>query len=69
METSALSGENLEESFNVLITEVYKKCKNEFVKNDYLNLGDAVEEIQTKKDKSENTKNAANYIFYFLKYF
>ena len=56
LETSALSGDNLEESFNMLITEVYKKCKNEFEKNDYLNLGDAVEEIQIKKDESENTK-------------
>ena len=56
LETSALSGENLEKGFNMLVNEIYEKCKSEFDKKDYLNLGDAVEEIQLKKDDSENEK-------------
>ncbi len=55
LEMSALSGENLEKGFNMLISEVYQKCKGEFKNSDYLNLGDAVEEIQLKND-SENDK-------------
>ena len=53
LETSALSGENLEKAFNMLINEIYEKCKSEFENTDYLNLGDSVEEIQLKKDDSE----------------
>ena len=55
LEMSALSGNNLEKGFNMLISEVYQKCKGEFQNSDYLNLGDAVEEIQLKND-SENDK-------------
>ena len=54
LETSALSGENLEKAFNMLINEIYEKCKSEFENTDYLNLGDSVEEIQLKKDDSES---------------
>jgi hypothetical protein len=53
LETSALSGENLEKGFNMLITEVYQKNKSELDKNDYLNLGDAVEEIQLNESENE----------------
>ena len=54
LETSALSGENLEKAFNMLINEIYEKCKSEFENTDYLNLGDSVEEIRLKKDDSES---------------
>ena len=53
LETSALSGDNLEKAFSMLITETYEKCKNELTKNDYLNLGDAVEEIQLNETEHE----------------
>ena len=60
LETSALSGENLEKGFNILINEVYEKSKADFENTDYLNLGDAVEEIQLKKDDSENEKKCCS---------
>ena len=60
LETSALSGENLEKGFNMLINEVYEKSKADFENTDYLNLGDAVEEIQLKKDDSENEKKCCS---------
>ena len=59
LETSALSGENLEKGFNMLINEIYGKSKSEFENTDYLNLGDAVEEIQLKND-SENENKCCN---------
>ena len=59
LETSALSGENLEKGFNMLLNEIYGKSKSEFENTDYLNLGDAVEEIQLKND-SENENKCCN---------
>ena len=55
LEMSALSGTNLEKGFNMLVNEIYQKCKSDFEKKDYLNLGDAVEEIQLNKN-DENEK-------------
>ena len=55
MEMSALSGENLEKGFNLLVTEIFNKSKGELQKNDYLNLGDTVEDIELKS-KDDNKK-------------
>ena len=59
-EMSALTGDNLEKGFNALISEIYENNKNEFKNNDYLNLGDAVEEIKLKND-SENDKKCCKF--------
>ena len=59
-EMSALTGDNLEKGFNALISEIYENNKNEFKNNDYLNLGDAVEEIKLKND-SENEKKCCKF--------
>ena len=59
-EMSALTGDNLEKGFNTLISEIYENNKNEFKNNDYLNLGDAVEEIKLKND-SENEKKCCKF--------
>ena len=53
---SALTGDNLEKGFNTLISEIYENNKNEFKNNDYLNLGDAVEEIKLKNDSENENK-------------
>jgi Ras-related protein Rab-11A len=55
-EMSALTGDNLEKGFNTLISEIYENNKNEFKNNDYLNLGDAVEEIKLKNDSENENK-------------
>jgi Ras-related protein Rab-11A len=55
-EMSALTGDNLEKGFNKLISEIYEENKNEFKNNDYLNLGDAVEEIKLKNDSENENK-------------
>ena len=68
LETSALSGENLEKGFQMLIEEIYQKYKVEQSKSDEINLNSGAEEIKigkmTKKkylinffNKSINIKN------------
>ena len=59
MEMSALSGENLEKGFNLLVNEIFNKSKSELQKNDYLNLGDTVEEIELK-NKDDNEKKCCH---------
>ena len=55
LETSALSGENLEKGFQMLIEEIYQKYKVEQSKSDEINLNSGAEEIKigkmTKKKK------------------
>ena len=55
LETSALSGENLEKGFQMLIEEIYQKYKVEQSKSDEFNLNSGAEEIKigkmTKKKK------------------
>ena len=59
LEMSALSGENLEKGFNLLVTEIFNKSKGELQKSDYLNLGDTVEEIELK-NKDDNEKKCCH---------
>ena len=49
LETSALSGENLEKGFQMLIEEIYQKYKVEQSKNDEFNLNSGAEEIKIGK--------------------
>ena len=55
LETSALSEENLEKGFQMLIEEIYQKYKVEQSKSDEINLNSGAEEIKigkmTKKKK------------------
>ena len=49
LETSALSGENLEKGFQMLIEEIYQKYKVEQSKSDEINLNSGAEEIKIGK--------------------
>ena len=49
IETSALSGENLEKGFEMLIKEIYQKYKVEQKSGDFLDLSGGVEDLKTTK--------------------
>ena len=53
LETSALSGENLEKGFQMLIEEIYQKYKVEQSKSDEINLNSGAEEIKIGKKKKK----------------
>ena len=54
LETSALSGDNIEKGFQTMITEIYKKFKNETIVDDDLdNMGKAED---LKLNKTEDNK-------------
>ena len=55
METSAFSGDNLDKAFDMMINEVYKKCHEEMLAEDDLDI-EGGQEINLNK-KPENTGN------------
>jgi small GTP-binding protein len=55
METSALSGDNLDKAFDMMINEVYKKCHEEMLAEDDLDI-EGGQDINLNK-KPENTGN------------
>ena len=55
LETSALSGANLDKAFEMMINEVYKKCHEEMLADDDLDI-EAGQEINLSK-KPENTES------------
>ena len=55
LETSAFSGDNLDKAFDMMINEVYKKCHEEMLAEDDLDI-EGGQEINLNK-KPENTGN------------
>ena len=55
METSAVSGDNLDKAFDMMINEVYKKCHEEMLAEDDLDI-EGGQDINLNK-KPENTGN------------
>ena len=54
METSALSGENLDKAFEMMINEVYKKCHEEMLAENDIEI-EGGQDINLNK-KNENTE-------------
>ena len=54
METSALSGENIEKAFEKMVNEVYKKCHDEFVSSGDLEIEGGSEDINLDKTKPKD---------------
>ncbi len=54
LETSALSGENLDKAFELMMNEIYKKCHEEMLAENDLEIIDGGKDINLKK--SENTE-------------
>ena len=55
LETSALSGENLDKAFELMINEIYKKCHEEMMAENDLEIIDGGKDINLNKNK-ENTE-------------
>ena len=54
METSALSGENLDKAFDKMINEVYKKCHEEMIAEADIDIVGKSEDINLDKTKPKN---------------
>ena len=54
LETSALSGENLDKAFELMMNEIYKKCHEEMLAENDLEIIDGGKDINLRK--SENTE-------------
>ena len=54
METSALSGENLDKAFIMMVKEVYKKCHDEILAEGDLDIIEGGEDINLAKKKENN---------------
>ena len=54
METSARSGENLEKAFEQMMNEVYKKCHEEMLSEDNVDIVGGTEDISLDKTKPKN---------------
>ena len=66
METSALSGDNLEKAFEKMMNEVFQKCHEEMLADGDLDIIPGGEDINlAKKMKMLKKKNAANLIALF----
>ena len=55
METSALSGENLEKAFEKMMNEVYKKCHEEMMSDGDVDIVGGSEDISLDKTKPKNS--------------
>ena len=56
METSAFSGENIDNDFGNLINEIYKKCYEEMTADDDLDIIGKSEDINLDKTKPKNSE-------------
>ena len=54
METSALSGDNLEKAFELMINQVYKKCHEEMLAENDVDIVEGGEDINLAKKKENN---------------
>ena len=54
METSALSGENIDKAFDKMVNEVFKKCHEEFISDGDLDIVGGSEEINLEKTKPKD---------------
>ena len=54
METSARSGENLEKAFEQMMNEVYKKCHEEMLSEDNVDIVGGTEDISLDKTRPKN---------------
>ena len=55
METSALSGENLEKAFEKMMNEVFKKCHEEMMSDGDVDIVGGSEDISLDKTKPKNS--------------
>ncbi len=54
METSALSGENIDKAFDKMVNEVFKKCHEEFISDGDLDIVGGSEDINLDKTKPKD---------------
>ena len=54
METSALSGENIDKAFDKMVNEVFKKCHEEFISDGDLDIVGGSEDINLEKTKPKD---------------
>ena len=56
LETSALSGENLDKAFELMMNEIYKKCHEEMLAENDLEIIDGGKDINLKKNENTEKK-------------
>ena len=56
LETSALSGENLDKAFELMMNEIYKKCHEEMLAETDLEIIDGGKDINLKKNENTEKK-------------
>ena len=56
LETSALSGENLDKAFELMMNEIYKKCHEEMLAENDLEIIDRGKDINLKKNENTEKK-------------
>ena len=56
LETSALSGENLDKAFELMMNEIYKKCHEEMLAENDLEIIDGGKDINLKKNENTDKK-------------
>ena len=56
LETSALSGENLDKAFEMMISEIFKKCHEEILSEGDVDIIEGGQDINLSKKKSDEPK-------------
>ena len=56
METSALSGENLDKAFEMMISEIFKKCHEEMLSEGEVDIIEGGQDINLSKKKNNESK-------------